>query len=124
MSYPNLKLQIHRDQLTWFLDLLLDEREIFQLSASTGIVPDVDKLYALSRRELLLNLTNAFLGVVSSAKHTVENSDARTLKPEINNGEASIEASASQFLSEKAEAAISRVGYMEVSEIETVFQNF
>ena len=122
MSYPNLKLQIHRDQLTWFLDLLLDEREIFQLSASTGIVPDVDKLYALSRRELLLNLTNAFLGVVSSAKHTVENSDARTLKPEINNGEASIEASASQFLSEKAEAAISRVGYMEVSEIETFFK--
>ena len=120
MSYPNLKLQIHRDQFTWFLDLLLDEREIFQLSASTGIVPDVDKLYALSRRELLVNLTDAFLGVVSSAKPTVENSDARTPKPEINNGEASI--LASQFLSEKAEAAISRVGYMEVSEIETFFK--
>ena len=120
MSYPNLKLQIHRDQFTWFLDLLLDEREIFQLSASTGIVPDVDKLYALSRRELLVNLTDAFLGVVSSAKPTIENSDARTPKPEINNGEASI--LASQFLSEKAEAAISRVGYMEVSEIETFFK--
>ena len=120
MSYPNLKLQIHRDQFTWFLDLLLDEREIFQLSASTGIVPDVDKLYALSRRELLVNLTDAFLGVVGSAKPTVENSDARTPKPEINNGEASI--LASQFLSEKAEAAISRVGYMEVSEIETFFK--
>ena len=92
MSYPNLKLQIHRDQLTWFLDLLLDEKEIFQLSASTGIVPDVDKLYALSRRELLVNLTDAFLGVVSSAKPTLENSDAHTSKPEINNGEASIEA--------------------------------
>ena len=120
MSYPNLKLQIHRDQFTWFLDLLLDEKEIFQLSASTGIVPDVDKLYALSRRELLVNLTDAFLGVVGSAKPTVENSDARTPKPEINNGEASI--LASQFLSEKAEAAISRVGYMEVSEIETFFK--
>ena len=122
MSYPNLKLQIHRDQLTWFLDLLLDEREVFQLSASTGIVPDVDKLYALSRRELLVNLTDAFWGVVGNAKPTVENSDAHTLKPEINNGEASIEASASQFLSEKAQAAISRVGYMEVSEIETFFK--
>ena len=120
MSYPNLKLQIHRDQFTWFLDLLLDEREIFQLSASTGIVPDVDKLYALSRRELLVNLTDAFLGVVGSAKPTVENSDACTPKPEINNGEASI--LTSQFLSEKAEAAISRVGYMEVSEIETFFK--
>ena len=70
MSYSNLKLQIHRDQLTWFLDLLLDEREVFQLSASTGIVPDVDKLYALSRRELLVNLTNAFSGVDGSAEPT------------------------------------------------------
>jgi uncharacterized LabA/DUF88 family protein len=122
MSYSNLKLQIHRDQLTWFLDLLLDEREVFQLSASTGIVPDVDKLYALSRRELLVNLTDAFSGVVGSAEPTVENSDARTSTPEINNGEASIEALASQFLSEKAQAAISRVGYMEVSEIETFFK--
>ena len=122
MSYANLKLQIHRDQLTWFLDLLLDEREVFQLSASTGIVPDVDKLYALSRRELLVNLTDVFSGVVGSAAPTVENSDARTSTPEINNGEASIEALASQFLSEKAQAAISRVGYMEVSEIETFFE--
>lgn len=122
MSYSNLKLQIHRNQLTWFLDLLLDEREIFQLSASTGIVPDVDKLSALSRRELLVNLTDAFLGVVGSAEPTVENRNARTSKPEINNGEASIEELASEFLSEKAQAAISRVGYMEVSEIETFFE--
>ena len=122
MSYSTLKLQIHRDQLTWFLDLLLDEREVFELSASTGIVPDVDKLYALSRRELLVNLTDTFFGVVGSAEPTVENSDAHTSKPVINNGEASIEALASQFLSEKAEAAISRVGYMEVAEIETFFK--
>ena len=122
MSDSNLKLQIHRDQLTWFLDLLLDEREIFQLSASTGIVPDVDKLYALSRRELLVNLTDTFSGVVGSAEPTVENSNAHTSKPEINNGEVSIEALASQFLSEKAQAAISRVGYMEISEIETFFK--
>ena len=122
MSYPNLKLQIHRDQLTWFLDLLLDEREIFQLSASTGIVPDVDKLYALSRRELLVNLTDAFLGVVGSAEPAGENSDAHTSEPKINNEETSIEELASEFLSEKAQAAISRVGYMEVSEIETFFK--
>ena len=121
MSYPDLKLQIHRDQLTWFLDLLLDERELFQLGASTGMVADVDKLYALSRRELLVNLTGAFLGEISGAKPTVENSDADAPTPEINNGETSIKALASQFLSEKAAAAISRVGYMEVSEIETFF---
>ena len=121
MSFPNLKIQIHRDQLTWFLDLLLDEKEIFQLSASAGIVPDVDKLYALSRRELLVNLTDAFWGVVEGAAPPVENNDAHTLEPKINNKEASIEALASQFLSEKAQAAISRVGYMEVSEIETFF---
>ena len=122
MTDSNLKLQIHRDQLTWFLDLLLNEREVFQLSASTGIVPDVDKLYALSRRELLVNLTDAFSGAGGSTEPNVENSNPPTTKPEINNGEASIETLASQFLNEKAQAAISRVGYMEVSEIETFFK--
>ena len=122
MSYPNLKLQIHRDQFTWFLDLLLDEKEIFQLSASTGIVLDVDKLYALSRRELLVNLTDAFLGVVGNVRPSVENSDAHTPKLETNNGEASVKELASQFLTEKAQAAISRVGYMEIAEIETFFK--
>ena len=110
MSNPNLKLHIQRDQLTWFLDLLLDEKEVFQLSASTGIVLDVDRLYALSRRELLVNLTDVFLGVVGTGE------------PEIKNSEASIEVQVSQFLTEKAQDAISRVGYMEVSEIETFFR--
>lgn len=110
MSNPNLKLHIQREQLTWFLDLLLDEKEIFQLSASTGIVLDVDRLYALSRRELLVNLTDVFLGVVG------------TSEPEIKDPEASIEVQVNQFLTEKAQDAISRVGYMEISEIETFFK--
>ena len=122
MSHPSLKSQIHRDQLTWFLDLLLNEREIFQLSASTGIIPDVDRLHALSRRELLLNLTDAFLEVEGNTKPTVENSAAHAPKPEINNGKGSVEELASQFLTQKAQAAISRVGYMEISEIETFFK--
>ena len=122
MSHPNLKSQIHRDQLTWFLDLLLNEREIFQLSASTGIIPDVDRLHALSRRELLLNLTDAFLAVDGNTKSTVENSGAHAPKLGINNGKGSVEELASQFLTEKAHAAISRVGYMEISEIETFFK--
>ncbi len=122
MSYPNLKLQIQRDQLTWFLDLLLNEREVFQLSASIGIIPDVDRLYALSKRELLINLADAFFGTVVPKKPTLENSDTLISKPGTNNGEASVEELASEFLTEKAHAAISRVGYMEISEIETFFK--
>ena len=122
MSYTNLKSQIQRDQLTWFLDLLLNEREVFQLSASIGIIPDVDRLYALSKRELLVNLTDAFLGTVVPEKTTFENSDTHISKPGINNGEVSVEELASEFLTEKAHAAISRVGYMEVSEIQTFFK--
>ena len=122
MSYPNLKSQIQRNQLTWFLDLLLNEREVFQLSASIGIIPDVDRLYALSKRELLVNLTDAFFGTVVTKKPALENGDTRISKPGINNGEISVEELASEFLTEKAHAAISRVGYMEVSEIETFFK--
>ena len=98
MSDPNLKLQIRRDQLTWFLDLLLDEREIFQLIASVGIIPDIDRLYALSRRELLEHLTDAFFT------------------------ETTVEALAKQFFSEKGHAAMSRVGYMEITEIKAFFK--
>ena len=122
MLYPNLKSQIQRDQLTWFLDLLLNEREVFQLSASIGIIPDVDRLYALSKRELLVNLTDAFFGTVVPKKTALENGDTHISKPRINNGEISVEELASEFLTEKAHAAISRVGYMEVSEIETFFK--
>ena len=122
MSYTNLKPQIQRDQLTWFLDLLLNEREVFQLSASIGIIPDVDRRYALSKRELLVNLTDAFLGTGVPQKTTFENSDTHISKPEINNGEVSVEELANDFLTEKARAAISRVGYMEVSEIQTFFK--
>ena len=122
MSYTNLKSQIQRDQLMWFLGVLLNEREVFQLSASIGIIPDVDRLYALSKRELLVNLTDAFLEVAAPQKSTVENSDTRISKPGMNNGEVSVEELASEFFTEKARAAISRVGYMEVSEIQTFFK--
>ena len=115
MSNPNLKFHIQRDQLTWFLDLLLDERELFQLSASTGIVLDVDRLYALSRRELLVNLADVFLDVVGATKSELRSPETSVNTPEVN-------ALVSQFLSEKAQAAISRVGYMEISEIETFFK--
>ena len=110
MSNPNLKLHIQQDQFTWFLDLLLDEREIFHLSASTGIILDVDRLHALSSRELLMNLSDLFLEGVGATEAESKNPDT------------SVNALVSQFLTDKAQAAISRVGYMEISEIETFFK--
>ena len=121
MPNPNLKLKVRRDQLTWFLDLLLDEREIFQLSASASIIPDFDRLYALSKRELLASLTDAFLGVTSEPI-AIERVGTYTPRSPAKNRDTSLEELASQFFTQKAHAAISRVGYMEVSEIETFFK--
>ena len=124
MSNPNL-MHIRRDQFTWFLDLLLDEREIFQLSASTGIVLDVDRLYALSRRELLVNLADVFLGGVGTTKpelRSPETSSETYHHHDRDHVTSEVNALVSQFLTEKAQAAISRVGYMEISEIETFFK--
>ena len=124
MSNPNLK-HIQRDQLTWFLDLLLDEREIFQLSASTGIVLDVDRLSALSRRELLVNLADVFLDVVGTTKPELRNPEtsSETHPHDDRNPRISeVNTLVIQFLTEKAQSAISRVGYMEISEIETFFK--
>ena len=122
MPNPNLKLKIRRDQLTWFLDLLLDEREVFQLSASASIVPDFDRLYALSKRELLVSLTDAFFSQTGDPKIAIESDGTYAPKPPARNSETSVEELASQFFTEKAQGAISRVGYMEVSEIETFFK--
>ena len=125
MSNPNIRLLMQQDQLTWFLDLLLDERELFQLSASTGIVLDVDRLYALSRRELLVNLADVFLDVVGTTKSDLKNPEPSSEAPDHEDRDrapAEVKTLVSQFLSEKAQAAISRVGYMEVSEIETFFK--
>ena len=122
MPNSDLKLKIRRDQLTWFLDLLLDEREIFQLSASASIVPDFDRLYALSKRELLASLTDAFLGVTGDPKIAIESDGTYPPKSPARNSGTSVEELVSQFFTEKAQEAISRVGYMEVSEIETFFK--
>ena len=122
MPNPSLKLNIRRDQLTWFLDLLLDEREVFQLSASASIIPDVDRLYALSKRELLASLTDAFLDVADEPKIAVGSDGTYTPKSPTINRETSVEELASRFFTQKAQEAISRVGYMEVSEIETFFR--
>ncbi len=122
MPNPNLKLKIRRDQLTWFLDLLLDEREVFQLSASASIIPDFDRLYALSKRELLASLTDAFLDVTNQPNNAVGSDGNYTPKSPAINREISVEELASRFFTQKSQEAISRVGYMEISEIETFFK--
>ncbi len=122
MADPYLKLKIRRDQLTWFLDLLLNEREVFELSASASIIPDLDRLYALSKQELLTNLTNAFLDGTGETKIAVESERTYREESHSQNQETSVEKIASQFFTQKAQEAISRVGYMEVSEIETFFK--
>ena len=122
MPNPNLRSKIRRDQLTWFFDLLLDEREVFQLSASASIVPDVDRLYALSKRELLASLTDAFFDGTGDPKIALGSHETYPPKSPAKNSETSVEELASQFFTQKAREAISRVGYMEVSEIQTFFK--
>ena len=122
MPNSDLKLKIRRDQLTWFLDLLLDEREVFQLSASASIVPDFDRLYALSKRELLASLTDAFLHQTDDPKSAVESDGTSAPRSSARDSQSSVEELASQFFTEKARGAISRVGYMEISEIEAFFK--
>ncbi len=97
MSRLNLKLQMHRAQLKWFLDLFLDERATFQLAVSAGLLLDIDRLYSLSKRELMENLTDAFF-IQDNVKEVVI-----------------------RFFTDQAQAAIERVGYMKVEEIESFF---
>lgn len=109
MSNPSLKLHVHRDRLAWFLDQLLDDREIFQLSAATGAVSDLDRLYALPKRGLLTQLADRMLGAPEEG--TAEENASETPDEFV-----------SDFLTKKAETAISRVGYMEPAEIQTFFK--
>lgn len=99
MTNSNLKLKIHHDQLTWFLAILLNEREIFQLLTRTNLVNDPDRLHSSSKQELLSRLTNAFFR------------------------QSRIDEMVTQHLSQKAETAISRIGYMVVDEIHTFFKS-
>lgn len=99
MIKPDLKLKIHHDQLTWFLAMLLNKREIFQLLMHTNLVTDPDKLYSSSKQELLNRLANAFFKQSDIDEIVIEH------------------------LSQKAEAAISRIGYMVVDEIQTFFKS-
>lgn len=93
------KLNIQRDQLKWFLTIFLNEREIFQLLSRTNLFADPDRLHSSSTQELLNSLTTAFY----QHSYIVEK--------------------VTQHLSQKVEAAISRVGFMVIDEIHTYFKS-
>ena len=99
MHEDQLKINIHKDQLNWFLTLLLNEREIFQLLTKTDLFTDPDRLHSSSSQELLNRLTTAFY------THSV------------------IDDTVTQHLSQKAETAINRIGYMVIDEIHTYFKS-
>ncbi len=99
MNEDQLKMNIHRDQLNWFLTLHLNEREIFQLLTRSNLFTDPDRLHSSSSHELLSMLTTAFY------THSV------------------IDDKITQHLSEKSETAINRIGYMVVDEIHTYFKS-
>ena len=99
MAKPELKSQIRREQLIWFLATLLNEREICELLMHTDLITDPDRLYSCSKQQLLGSLTNAFFR------------------------QSRIDAVVTEHLSQKAEAAIERVGYMVVEEIHKFFRS-
>lgn len=99
MTKHNLKSLIPNEQFAWLLTILFSEREIFQLLMNTGIVTDPDKINSSTKQEMLNRLTNAFFN------------------------QSQIEVMILEHLSNKAEAAISRVGYMLVDEIKTFFKS-
>ncbi len=102
MNEDQLKMNIHKDQLNWFLTLHLSEREVFQLLTRSNLFTDPDRLHSSSSQELLSMLTTAFY------THSV------------------IDDKVTQHLSEKSETAIKaikRIGYMVVDEIHTYFKS-
>ena len=99
MTPLKFKSNLQGEQLIWFLALILNERDIFRLLMQTNILADPDRLYSTSKQELLSRLTNALF------KHS------------------KIDRIVAEHLSEKAEAAIARVGYMVIDEIHTYFKS-
>ena len=99
MTKSNFKLNIQQDHLLWFLAILLNKREIFQLLMQIDHVTDSDNLLTSSKQELLSKFSTAFIK------------------------QSHIDEIVVNHLSQKAVAAISRVRYMVVDEIHTFFRS-
>ncbi len=97
MTKHDIKSFISSEQLKWLFNILFTEKEALQLLMDARII-EPDKIRSSSKDELRNRLTEAFFNQSKIYEMIVEN------------------------LSQKAEAAISRVGYMLVDEIKTFFK--
>lgn len=98
MNKANIKSMIPREQLTWLFAILFTEKELFQLLMNTGLFNEPNKIYSAPDHELYDKLTEGFY------------TQSQTYDVIVGH------------LSQRAEAAISRVGYMLVEEIKTFFK--
>lgn len=95
MIQQNLKTQIGKHQLAWILTELLDEKEITNLKNRCGIRDAPTPIDSCSANWIIENLTEAFFRQ-ETAQQVVH-----------------------EYLVQKTEHAIRRVGYMNVQEIQT-----
>lgn len=99
MTKHDIKSLIPSEKLTWLFALLFTEKEVFQLLIDAGLITKPDKMPSSPKSELVNMLTEAFY--------------KQSQIYEIIGGN----------LAQKAETAISRVGYMLVDEIKTYFKS-
>lgn len=99
MTEHDIKTLIPSEKLTWLFAILFTEKEVFQLLINAGLITEPDKMRSSPKDELLNMLTEVFYNQSRIYEIILEN------------------------LAQKAETAISRVGYMVVDEIETFFKS-
>lgn len=99
MTKHDIKSLIPSEKLTWLFALLFTEKEVFQLLIDAGLITEPDKMPSSPKSELVNMLTEAFYKQSQIYEIIGEN------------------------LAQKAETAISRVGYMLVDEIKTYFKS-
>ncbi len=95
MIQQNIKIQIDKHQLTWILTELLDEKEITSLKTRCGIRDAPAQMDSRSVNWVIENLAEAFFRQ-ETAQQVVH-----------------------EYLVQKTEGAIRRVGYMDLQEIQT-----
>ena len=99
MTKQDLKSLVPREQLNWLFTILFAENEFIEVLMDKGLYNEPDEIGSTANHELLNKLTDAFYNQAQIYDMIVEH------------------------LSQKAEAAISRVGFMLVEEIKTFFKN-
>ncbi|MDE0297616.1 MAG: NYN domain-containing protein [Candidatus Poribacteria bacterium] len=100
MLQQNIKTQIHKHQLAWILAELLDDKEIANLKNQCGIHDAPAPMDSRTGQWIIENLADAFFRQ-ETAQQVVH-----------------------EYLVQKTESAIRRVGYMNVQEIQTFLRNY